>query len=137
MPVSVPSLVWRKSRRSHAARGTSEPCDLCLSACEVLASSIPVPRGNVVLTYEYANEGVHEGRNTLESLVGGVSSGTGRLFINEQVVGEARLPGAMIVSRAGPGSLGIGQAFGSPVSDTFSLPFKFTGVLSKVEVQLK
>ena len=106
-------------------------------AREVLASSIPVPRGNVVLTYEYANESVHEGRNTLENLVGGVSSGTGRLFINEQVVGEAKLPGAMIVSRAGPGSLGIGQAFGSPVSDTFSLPFKFTGVLSKVEVQLK
>jgi arylsulfatase len=89
------------------------------------------------LTYEYSNESVQEGRNTLERLVGGVSSGTGRLFINEQIVGEAKLPGAMIVSRAGPGSLGIGQAFGSPLSDAFSLPFKFTGGLSKVEVELK
>jgi len=103
----------------------------------VLASNIPVPRGNVVLTYEYVNESVQEGRNTLERLAGGISSGMGRLLINEQIVGEAKLPGAMIVSRAGPGSLGIGQAFGSPVSDTFSLPFKFTGILSKVEVELK
>ena len=103
----------------------------------VLASNIPVPHGNVVLTYEYVNERVQAGRNTLERLVGGVSSGTGRLFINQQAVGEAKLPGAMIVSRAGPGSLGIGQAFGSPVSDTFSLPFKFTGGLTRVEVELK
>ena len=103
----------------------------------ILASNIPVPRGNVVLTYEYVNESVQEGRNTLERLVGGISLGKGRLLINEQVVGEAQLPGAMIVSRAGPGSLGIGQAFGSPVSDAFSVPFKFTAALSRVEVEWK
>jgi arylsulfatase len=103
----------------------------------VLASNIAVPHGQVVLACDYVNESVQAGGNTLERLVGGISSGTGRLLINEQVVGEAKLPGAMIVSRAGPGSLGIGQGFGSPVSDRFSLPFTFTGALIKVEVDVK
>ncbi|MFA5058403.1 MAG: arylsulfatase [Opitutaceae bacterium] len=96
---------------------------------EVIASKIRVPRGNVVLSYEFIKEGVKEG-----SIWGEICSGTGRLLVNGQAVGEAKLSG---VIGSYFGSWGIGQAFGSPVSDAFQPPFRFTGTLTKVEMEVQ
>lgn len=103
---------------------------------ERIASKMDVPRGRVDLTYQFTKEGQQDGRYALEMLSGGQTWGTGRLYINGQLVGEARMSGATLVSRAGPGSLGVGRAFGSPVSDAFQPPFSFTGALEKVIVEI-
>jgi arylsulfatase A-like enzyme len=102
---------------------------------EVISSNLPVPRGEVTLTYEFNQKSVHKDENGFEDS----RFGTGRLFINGQLVGQATLTQGW-GNRYGngySGSLGIGQAFGSPVSDAFQLPFKLRGTLTKVEVNLQ
>ena len=91
-----------------------------------------MPRGDVVLTYEFTKE-----RSVKKTWWGETCSGTGRLIVNGQPVGEAKITGAILASHQGPGSMGIGQAFGSPVRDAFQPPYRFTGTLIDVEVELK
>jgi arylsulfatase A-like enzyme len=107
---------------------------------EMISSNRPVPHGDVTLTYEFNQESVHRvpsppaaarDENGSEDS----RSGTGRLLINGLLVGQATLTqswGGGYLS-----SLGIGQAFGSPVSDAFQLPFKLRGTLTKVEINLQ
>jgi arylsulfatase len=98
-------------------------------AREVIASDIPVPRGKVVLAFEFAQDSVGK------TPPGQGPSGIGRLFVNGQAVGNAKLsqPLGFLWSQ----SLGIGQEFGSPVSDGLQPPFKFTGTLEQVKVELE
>jgi arylsulfatase len=90
---------------------------------EVITSSIPIPVGKADLVYEYTREN--------PAPWGG---GTGRLFINGQLVGEGKLTRV-----GGPsylGTFGVGRQYGSPVSPEYEVPFNFTGTLRKVVVQL-
>jgi hypothetical protein len=57
------------------------------------------------------------------------------LYINEQEVGRAQLFQALGTRYAE--SMGIGRAFGSPVSEYFRPPFAFTGGLGKVKIEVK
>jgi arylsulfatase len=97
----------------------------------VLTSSTPVPAGNVALVFQYSKEkdvGIGPwGRK--------ITAGTGRLFINGQAAGEAEMTDAS--QSAYFVSLGVGQAFGSPVSNNFQPPFKFSGTLGRIEVELQ
>jgi arylsulfatase A-like enzyme len=99
---------------------------------EVIASSIPVPRGAVTLGYQITYEKVQlEGQRRKNP----ARSAELRLFINGALVGQARL--SRIGQRLGvPGSAGIGRAFGSPVSEAFRPPFSFTGQLDEVKIDL-
>jgi arylsulfatase len=95
---------------------------------EAMTSTIPLPHGAVVVAYEFVPEGTQRKASEWES-----RTGTGRLYINGQSVGEMKLKQAGFFD----GSMGIGRAFGSPVSSAFDVPFPFTGTIDKVTVNLQ
>lgn len=92
---------------------------------EKLTSTKALPRGTVVLAYEFARE---RPKDYAKSSSG--DPGTGRLYVNGQLSAEAK---QSAVAAWGP--LGIGRAWGSPVSSSFESPYKFTGTLKEVVVQ--
>jgi arylsulfatase A-like enzyme len=88
----------------------------------VVLSSPALPAGESVLAYEFVRE---------ESNLTKVT-GIGRLYVNGKVVAEAKQSAVLDW-----GPLGVGEAFGSPVSSAFSPPFKFSGALQQVTVELQ
>ena len=99
---------------------------------QIITSDIPLPQGADVLAFEFTQESVAKSDN---ALAGDTSLGTGRLFINGQAAGQGKLTQALDFGYSR--SLGVGEAFGSPVSDAFRPPFGFTGSLQEVKVQLE
>jgi arylsulfatase len=98
-------------------------CNLYATQRDVIRSTTPVPAGKVEAVYDFDREDTSNLRK-----------GSGRLYINGKMAGqmEAHGPWAEIF-----GSFNIGQARVSPVSTAYSLPFKFTGTIEKVRVELK
>jgi arylsulfatase A-like enzyme len=98
---------------------------------EIIASDIEVPHGKVTLAFEFTKE------KDIKTGPWGkmVSAGIGRLFINGKVAGLSKMTDAS--QSAYFASLGVGEAFGSPVSNAFQPPFAFTGALERVKVELK
>lgn len=94
---------------------------------DMLTSSIRIPRGQVELAYEFKRDekAQHDG----------YASGKGLLYINGRLAGEKEL--TFVRNLPGDMSLYIGRAAGSPVSDAYMQPFKFTGTLQKVTVDLQ
>jgi arylsulfatase A-like enzyme len=90
----------------------------------VITSTETVPAGKSTVKFDFAYEG------------GGVGKGgTGTLFINGKKVGEGHIP-ATVAGRFGIDTFGIGSDTGAPVSNTYKVPFAFTGVIDKVEFHL-
>ena len=89
----------------------------------VMISDVTLPRGEVTLAFDFALVSIHKSDNPCE---GNVDVGTGRLFINDQQVAEAEFLQALEFGYSSR-SLGIGRAFGSPVSDAIPIPFEFAG----------
>jgi len=104
---------------------------------EILASNSRVPPGHLILKYQFVNSKSEQAHDFGEGMWGGRYLGVGRLFVNGSLVAERPLAGPMIIPRVGPGSMGIGRAFGSPVSEAFRPPFAFNGTLEEVRVELK
>lgn len=98
---------------------------------EVIASEAVVPQGARQLAFEYRQERVGSRENWLSVTPG---MGMGRLFIDGLVCGQAVITDELMF--AGPGSIGVGRAFASPVSDTYQLPARFKGTLEKVIVEV-
>jgi arylsulfatase len=94
-----------------------------------ITSQAPLPYGRISLAFEYARDEATEKKTTSRT----DSSGTGRLYVNGQLAGEAHLTR----TRLSLGSFGVGQAFGSPVSPAIVAPFRFSGTLEWVKVELK
>jgi len=100
-------------------------------AHETISSDSALPQGKVVLAFDFKQHSTSKEMGwSRES-----STGTVRLLINGQVVGQRSLTTTLGARYAE--SMGVGQAFGSPVSEAFHPPFKFTGVLEKVTVELE
>jgi arylsulfatase len=87
----------------------------------VITSKGTVPDGKVTLAFDF--EMAADGRG-----------GTGRLYINGQVQGEAHLPH---FGEIGFGAFTVGRGLVSPVSEQFALPYTFTGQLQQVELAWK
>lgn len=93
---------------------------------EVITSTGTLPAGSVELAYEFQKDQENRG-------------GTGRLLVNGQPVGEAKFRQSAWGATSGyniPGTFGVGNAYGSPVSPAFETPFKFSGILKQVKVEL-
>jgi hypothetical protein len=84
-----------------------------------VVSDREVSAGPSVLTYQFEKTGEHQGM--------------GRLFINGVMAGENIISRTIPVSY-GPEGLDIGRDSLTPVSEDYTSPFKFTGVLEKIEV---
>lgn len=93
------------------------------SVRDVIHADLPISRGKLVVGCEFV-------RTKSES-----NSGIIRLYINGRQVAEKLL--AKVAPDSYMGTLGIGQAFGSPVSSKFLPPFQFTGTLERLTVRLQ
>ena len=61
--------------------------------------------------------------------------GTGTLSVNDKKVGEGRIEKTVPVVFSTDDTFDVGEDWGTPVSPTYKLPFKFTGTLKKVTVR--
>lgn len=84
----------------------------------------PLAPGRTSIAYEFDPENGNAGP--------GGGSGVGRLYVNATLVSETE---ARVASFAFLGVFGIGQAY-LPMGSSFSPPFKFSGKLNTVKVEL-
>ena len=86
-----------------------------------VTSEIEVPTGPSTLGFGFEKSGEHQG--------------LGRLFINGKKVGEGPIKRTIPVSY-GPEGMEIGRDCLTPVSDIYACPFRFTGTLKKVVIEV-
>lgn len=98
---------------------------------DLIVADMPASGGKFVLGCEFSRRDPNSTDNSPENVV----SGTVRLYIDGRPVAEKFL--TMVRPDTYTGTLGIGRAFGSPVSSVFEPPFEFTGTLEKVTVRLQ
>lgn len=91
---------------------------------DVITSNEPVPAGRSTVRFEFAYD-CGEGKD-----------GGGTLFVNGKKVGEGRIEKA-VPGRFGIDTFGVGVDTGSPVSNSYELPFAFNGQIEKLEVELR
>jgi arylsulfatase A-like enzyme len=89
-----------------------------------LVSSEPLPTGKSTVTVEFAYDGGGLGKG-----------GKATLGINGKAVGSARIENT-VAGRFGIDTFSVGSDTGSPVADTYKAPFKFTGVIHRVDFAL-
>ena len=86
-----------------------------------------VPAGRCSVRMEFTYDGK-------EGEVG--AGGTVRLFIDDEVVGSGLL-GQTVAARFGIDTFGVGEDSGSPVGDSYKPPFRFTGTIERVDIELR
>ena len=86
--------------------------------------SLPKGKAKLVVDFKYNGGGMGKG-------------GTITLSANGKVIAEGRLERTAPVTMSLGEGLDIGQDVGSPVDFTYNLPFKFTGKIEKVTIDLK
>ncbi|MCO4294208.1 arylsulfatase [Solitalea sp. MAHUQ-68] len=94
-----------------------------------LESSIPVPTGKVKLKFElnYVEPSNKKDRNA--------SAGTEAIYINGQKVAERTIVAAEGKIAIYKDGIDVGADRNSPVSDKYSVPFKFTGKLNNITIE--
>ena len=91
-----------------------------------IASSEPLPKGKCTVRFDFAYDGGGMGKG-----------GTGTLSVNGKKVGEGRIEKTVPVIFSTDDTFDVGEDWGTPVSPTYKPPFKFTGALKKVTVEVK
>jgi hypothetical protein len=91
-----------------------------------ITSSEPLPKGKSTVRFDFAYDGGGMGKG-----------GTGTLSINGRKVAEDRIKRTVPVIFSTDDTFDVGEDRGSPVSPTYKLPFKFTGTLKKVTVEVQ
>ena len=105
--------------------------------------------GKLVYVYNYAdnaryvitsNETVPVGKDTLKfqfTSDGGVGAGgTGKLLINGKQLGEGRIEHTESIMFSDDETFDVGLDTGTPVIESYQVPFAFTGEIEKVEFEL-
>ncbi|MSU25085.1 MAG: arylsulfatase [Opitutus sp.] len=93
---------------------------------ERIVASRPLPPGRHTVAFEFESE-------TGQPLSGGI----GRLFVDGTAAGEGRLSRFGTSLGSGYESLDVGEDMGGPVSPAYVPPFRFTGGIEKVTLELK
>jgi hypothetical protein len=68
---------------------------------------------------------------------GAGKGGMGTLSINGKKVGEGRLAKTVPIMFSTDDTFDVGEDWGTPVSHDYALPFKFTGTLKNVTIEVK
>ncbi len=98
---------------------------------EFLVTSIEeIPEGKVSLRYEFEPTGEPDIRS------GKGTPGRSQLYINDKLVGDLDLPVTIPLSMGLGGGIVCGRHPGSPVTDAYSPPFKFTGAINSVVIDV-
>ncbi|HEY8244038.1 MAG TPA: arylsulfatase [Casimicrobiaceae bacterium] len=96
----------------------------CMGLAEYrITSTEAVPTGAVVLRFRFTRTGEHCGRGTL--------------YAGDRVIGEGEIPRTVphVIETSGEG-LCCGYDSGLPVTDDYRAPFRFTGRIAQVVVEL-
>ena len=91
-----------------------------------VTSSQQFPKGNSTVRFDFAYDGGGRGKG-----------GMGTLLVNGKKVGEGRIAKTMPVQFSTDDTFDVGEDWGTPVSPTYKPPFKFTGTLRKVTVEVE
>ena len=91
-----------------------------------VTSKSALPAGQAKLRGEFAYDGGGLGKG-----------GTLSLFVNDAKVGEARMAETQALTLGLGGALDVGLDTGSAVDEAYTPPFRFTGTVNSVTVELK
>ncbi len=96
----------------------------------IISADRDIPAGSCRLCYEF------EKKSEPDFMKGKGAGGIVRLYINDDKVGEAEIPVTSAICYDIPGNLACGGDEGEPVVDDYTTPFKFTGVIKQVIVDV-
>ena len=86
----------------------------------------PLPAGKATIRFEFAYDG------------GGVGKGgTGTIFVNGKKVAEGRIEQTQCCVFSADEGADVGVDEGTPVTEDYKVPIKFTGKIDKVTIELK
>ncbi|HEV2690224.1 MAG TPA: hypothetical protein VGV35_16820, partial [Bryobacteraceae bacterium] len=89
-------------------------------------STEALPSGKVALKCDFAYDGGGPGK-------GGMAS----LFVNGKKVGEGRIEKTVRLVFSLDETFDVGEDTGTPASESYRVPFRFTGTLHRIDVELK
>ena len=91
-----------------------------------VAAKQSLPAGKATIRFEFAYDG------------GGIGKGgTGTLFINDKKVATGRIDRTQCCAFSADEGADVGADEGTPVTEAYKVPFKFTGQIDKVTIELK
>jgi hypothetical protein len=91
----------------------------------MIAAPDRLPPGNHTILVDFTYDGAGLGK-----------AGTAKLMVDGQQVAQGRIERTIPFRISADETLDIGEDTGTPVSEDYRVPFKFTGDLKKVVVQL-
>jgi arylsulfatase len=91
-----------------------------------VAAAQAVPAGKATLRFEFAYDGGGLGKG-----------GTGTLFVDGKEVAKGRIERTQFAVFSADEGADVGADEGTPVTEVYKVPFKFTGKIVKVTVDLK
>ena len=101
-----------------------------------IVSVAPVPAGKATITLDFDADGGDA--DPIVKVARGIGRapqpGTARLLVNGKEVGEAKIPD---LSTDWHETLDVGADYGTSISDSYAVPFKFTGKIASVTLDLK
>jgi hypothetical protein len=89
-----------------------------------LVSNVALPAGKSTVSMEFAYDGGGLGKG-----------GEATIAINGKACGRARIANT-VAGRFGVDTFGVGADTGSPVTNTYKPPFRFTGRIDRVDIEL-
>ncbi len=92
-----------------------------------VVSAKPLPAGKSTLRVDFSYDGAPGDLG---------KGGTATLFLNDEEVGSARVE-RTVPGRFGIDTFGVGEDTGSPVVNTYKPPFRFTGTIDQVVIDLR
>ena len=91
-----------------------------------VAAREALPAGKATIRFEFAYDGGGMGKG-----------GTGTLFVNGKKVATGRIEQTQCCAFSADEGADVGADEGTPVSEDYKVPFKFTGKIDKVTIELK
>ncbi len=91
-----------------------------------VAAKQPLPPGKAIIRFEFAYDGGGLGKG-----------GTGTLLANGKKVATGRIEKTQFAVFSVDDAADVGVDEGTPVSEAYKVPFKFTGKIAKVTIELK
>jgi arylsulfatase A-like enzyme len=91
-----------------------------------ISSAKPIPRGAATIRFDFAYDGGGAGKG-----------GTGTISVNGEQVAQGRIDQTQGFFFSADEGTDVGCDLGTPVSANYQVPFKFTGKIAKVTVDLK
>ncbi len=92
----------------------------------IVAAKEALPTGKATIRFEFVYDG------------GGVGKGgTATLFVNGKIVATGRIERTQCCAFSADEGADVGADEGTPVTEAYKVPFKFTGKIVKVTIELK